>query len=239
MRRVILYLNPFKKIKCRSVKNEIFGLYSDASMLTRLYIRMRWHLFNKFEELEALIPDSGKILDLGCGYGIFTSLLALNSKKREIVGLDCLKARIKIAQKTQDKTSMKIKYYSGDIIDFEFEKFNAITLIDMLYYLQFDSQIRLMHTCYEALEEGGILLIKDFNRRPFWKFYLFYIQEILAVFTRIFFGNQAWKNVFKGKFFVRNSADMTSLLKGAGFMVEDSRFDKGNYQSHYLYVCRK
>jgi 2-polyprenyl-6-hydroxyphenyl methylase/3-demethylubiquinone-9 3-methyltransferase len=78
-------------------KKEIFRLYKESSLLTKLYIRIKLKIC-PFLKMETFFPSNGKIIDLGRGNGLFSHILKLGSSLREIIGIDLDKKKIKAAK---------------------------------------------------------------------------------------------------------------------------------------------
>lgn len=51
-----------------------------------------------FEEIEKKIPKSGTIVDVGCGEGVLSTLLAISSNRREVIGIDTNKKKVDLAK---------------------------------------------------------------------------------------------------------------------------------------------
>ena len=103
-------------------------------------------------------------MDLGCGYGIFAHLLALSSPAREVIGLDMDPARIRVAQEAA-RGRKNVSFACVDLKDPEFPlpSCRAITLIDLLHHVPFQDQEGLILRCAQALQPGGLLLIKEIS----------------------------------------------------------------------------
>lgn len=225
-----------------NLRKELFGLYKDCPLSTKLYIRQRWMPFRLCEDIESYIPLSGKILDLGCGYGLFSNYLALKSKDRKILGVDCIKERIRIAERVSSrKFNSRLEFKLSNILDFDIglEKYECITLVDVLCYIPFEERLLLLKRCYYGLTEKGTLLIKDFHRRPILKFWLFYLSDYLVNMFRILFLNSDWEKAFKGKLFVEDFRKLSISLEKIGYTVKTIPFDKGSYESAIIYLCYK
>ncbi|MDA2932757.1 hypothetical protein MYX82_00275 [Acidobacteria bacterium AH-259-D05] len=60
-------------------------------------------------------------------------------------------------------------------------QYDCITIIDVLYLLSPDEKLRMLTECSNALNRGGLLLLKETDDHPRWKFWLSMMQELLAV----------------------------------------------------------
>jgi SAM-dependent methyltransferase len=67
-----------------------------ASRLIKTYCTIRFRIINIriLEEIGQYLPEQGRILDVGCGFGLFTLFYALLAPGRNFVSLDVNAARI-------------------------------------------------------------------------------------------------------------------------------------------------
>ena len=89
--------------------------------------------------METIFPREGKIIDLGCGNGLFPNILKLKSTNRKITGIDLDYKKIRIAKKTQ-KDRSAIKFQTGNIVAMNYPVSDIISLIDVLYLIPFETQ---------------------------------------------------------------------------------------------------
>lgn len=52
------------------------------------------------KRIDGLVPETGVVLDVGCGYGLLSNLLAGKSPHRTVIGIDSDSARIRVAQRS-------------------------------------------------------------------------------------------------------------------------------------------
>src|SRR4051794_26677910 len=71
--------------------------YDDQAFRTRLFLRGR-DLLCPMMAVAREVPVAGRILDIGCGHGLFPALLASGSSLRTIVGIDPSERKINIAR---------------------------------------------------------------------------------------------------------------------------------------------
>ncbi len=61
------------------------------------YLRVKIRLENDYQLFHDLLPKQGRILDIGCGYGFMSYMLAICSTGREIIGYDYDEEKIAVA----------------------------------------------------------------------------------------------------------------------------------------------
>lgn len=196
-----------------------------------LYSGFRWVSFftkvrfatGSFVQLEKFVPKKGKILDLGCGYGIFSNYLALCSSQRKITGVDTDKGKIMHANRGIKNVSLSV----GNATKMKLKNFDCILLHDVLHHLNsYEEQKELLKDCIKMLKTSGILLIVEVDEKPLWKW-------ILCRFTDFV--------LYKGdSVYYLYRKDMLSLLK-KHFVSKNIELKKfyGNPYPKTGYICKK
>ena len=98
-----------------------------------------------------------KVLEVGCGAGAFTRLLA--SRARSVVALDLSPQMIRLA-KSQSEGCGNIEYVLGDVgqVSLPAEGFDCVVSIATLHHLPLEQALSKMK---DALKPGGVLVIND------------------------------------------------------------------------------
>src|SRR3989338_2890028 len=84
----------------------------------RLVMTILKRIFFPFSEMDAIIPKSGVIIDLGCAEGIFTRYLALASPGRICYGIDLDGIRMRFG--ADQRFPAQIKLIQGDVLTAQF-----------------------------------------------------------------------------------------------------------------------
>jgi len=127
-------------------------------------------------QVEKYVPKRGKILDIGCGYGIFANFLALCSNKREILGVDMDEKKVQFAERHVHNTSFQV----GDANRIRVRNVGGILLLDVLHHLHsYNDQEKLIRSCRLMLKRGGKLIIVEVNDKPMWKLVAARISDAL------------------------------------------------------------
>jgi len=153
------------------------ALYDGSPLADRLFVRVRAFL-SDLPAVEREAPLSGELLDLGCGHGLLTNLLALGSPARRVLGIDLDPAKIAAARRTVGERD-NIGFAVADALELNGGPYDAITVGDVFYLIAPEGQRRLIARCFALLKPGGVLLWKSQVRRPRWKYAITYGQEWL------------------------------------------------------------
>ncbi len=124
------------------------------------YMRIKTRMEKNYKTFCELVPQKGRILDIGCGYGFMAYMLSFTSAQRQITGLDYDEEKIDTANNCFSKTN-NINFVHGDVMGFEFERYDAIIVADMLHYLPPAEQKQVIDKCISNLNPGGKLIIRD------------------------------------------------------------------------------
>jgi len=124
------------------------------------YMKVKLRLEKNYQPIHELLPQQGKMLDIGCGYGFMSYMLQFVSPQREITGIDYDEEKIETASNCFSRND-RIRFEATDVMEYAFETYDAIILADMLHYLQPDQQTILIERCIRHLRPGGTILIRD------------------------------------------------------------------------------
>lgn len=145
-------------------------LFADESM------KQRFRPFIcPFEELLPLVPSGARMLDAGCGAGLFLGLLAMEGRIRAGVGFDSAAAAISSAQRMARRAAGL-----GSPATLEFIRLDAtaawpeghydvVSLIDVLHHVPKAAQRRVFELAVRRLDSAGRLIYKDMARAPAWR----------------------------------------------------------------------
>jgi 2-polyprenyl-3-methyl-5-hydroxy-6-metoxy-1,4-benzoquinol methylase len=207
----------------KRIPQELFSLYSDLGAAIIWYVRLRWRIC-PFEKIARHVPLKGTIIDVGCGYGLLSNLLALASPERDVIGIDLSPKRIRAAQRTV-KGRRNIKFLLQDANSLKAEKCDVFAMSDFLHHLPYRHQEELLGVCYQKLSKNGLLIMEEVDGKPYWKYQFNIIADgLLNLGQRIYF---------------RNSSEYLKLLSRIGFQVKTETAHKGLPFSDILYLCRK
>ena len=170
------------------------------------------------DEIDRAIPNSGKVIDFGCGQGLISYFLSLKPR-RQVTGIDANKKRLpKYSQKN-------LAFKNADITKLSLEKMNGAVLSDVLHHISLKDQHKLLEKIYKNLNINGVLVIKEIDTGEFVRSHL----------------SRLWDFVLypKDKIAFTNSYNLQKILTNLGFKVRISRPCRYFPGSTTLYVCIK
>jgi 2-polyprenyl-3-methyl-5-hydroxy-6-metoxy-1,4-benzoquinol methylase len=208
------------------------GAYRAAPRGDRLHVAVRW-LSCPFPPIVEVLPTSGRVLEVGCGHGLFSQYLARRSPGLEVHGVDIDPDKIAVAASSEGVPGGRLEFAvakSGSIPD---GPWDAVVLVDVLYLLDAAAQRALLESCAAVLAPGGVLVVKDMATRPRWKARWNEVQEMLAVrVLKITAGSP--------EFVFTEPEERARWLVAARLRdVRARRLDRGRLHPHHLLVGQR
>ncbi len=152
-----------------TMASEIYA--TEPSLKFRLMQRYRPYIC-PFDQLFSQVPVASRVLDVGCGAGIFLLLLAKSGRIASGHGFDVSTAAIAAATnacREQNLTNM-LSFTQRDVQEgLPAGDWNLISSLDVLHHVPAASQQAYFHSLCRATPTGGRLLIKDMVSRPKWR----------------------------------------------------------------------
>ncbi|MFC1546622.1 class I SAM-dependent methyltransferase [bacterium] len=210
---------------------QIYDLYN-FNFETRIRTYQRWYCGTPYEYVEQFVPKQGNIIDIGCGWGMFSNLLALSSSERNVYGIDLDSLKIGWAKKTI-KDRDNIKFDVQDLKTIKLDKINSIVIWDVLHHLEEETQFSVLEECYKKLSVGGKFILKENDVVPLWKYWASHFVEMIALGFNI---------TMSKKILFRSRKEWKKLLEKYGFKVnyiEHIKTWHGFFVPHSLFVCEK
>ncbi len=193
------------------------------------YMRVKLRLEKNYAPFEKLIPKKASILDLGCGYGFLSYMLQFLSEDRMITGVDYDEQKIATANNGYLKTE-RLQFFHGDATTFPVEGYDVIIISDVLHYLTVEAQDALLVKCFQGLNAGGMLILRDGNADLQERHKGTKLTEFFSIKVLGFNKSQNELNFISGK-------KIRHLAGEYGMKVEE--VDDTKYTSNVIFVIRK
>jgi 2-polyprenyl-3-methyl-5-hydroxy-6-metoxy-1,4-benzoquinol methylase len=158
------------------------ALYADVHGLVK-YKQIYRPYICPFHALIDFVPIGATVLDVGCGAGLWISVLASLGRIQTAVGFDADTGAINVAR----GIAAKLPRAAG--ISFEKRnanepwpegRFDVVSLIDVVHHVRPESQPKLIAAAAAHVAVGGILLYKDMASRPLWRAWANRLHDLLS-----------------------------------------------------------
>lgn len=187
-----------------------------------------WILRQRFlDEIGQYLPARGRVLDLGCGFGLFSLYYASVLPEVRLQGLDRNPRRIAMAQTAARRLGLaNVRYDVGDVMDFRGgEGFDAVYMLDIVHHIPVEAVRPLLEQVAKVLPPDGMLVIKDVDRTPAYKrWFTLALDKIMDPTTPVHY----WE-----------AGELTALLSDIGFGVRRHLMVDILPYPHVLYICRR
>jgi SAM-dependent methyltransferase len=120
------------------------------------------------DEIGQYLPPTGLVLDIGCGFGLFSLYYAASARGRLVRGIDVNRRRIALARRAAARLGLEnVVYEEGDARDFKGDAaVSAAYMLDIVHHVAPDAVPGLLRELHRAVAPGGLLLVKDVDTRP-------------------------------------------------------------------------
>ncbi len=187
-----------------------------------------WILRQRFlDEVGQYLPRRGRVLDLGCGFGLFSLYYASVRPAIEIEGIDLNPRRIAMARKAALRLGLRnARYEVGNATDFRGGRlFDAAYMLDIIHHIPPETVRPLLEQMAKALPTGARLLIKDVDTHPAWKrWFTHALDRLMDPATPV----RYW-----------GGEELQGLLEETGFTVYRHLMVDILPYPHILYVCER
>lgn len=219
--------------------------YQTSSMFDRQFVRGKLRYDPVYLGLlhADLLPRRGRLLDLGCGRGILLALLRTAAElfesnewksptpappsELDLQGVELHPAHAAIARRAlSDGANIE----GADLSAYQPRSCAAVTMFDVLHYLNPDAQGDLIERTARALQPGGVLLIREADAAAGFRHAATRLGEGAAAI-----GRGRWRQPFH----YRCLTDWADLLEAHGLAVTSRPMAKGTPFSNVLIEARK
>jgi 2-polyprenyl-3-methyl-5-hydroxy-6-metoxy-1,4-benzoquinol methylase len=164
----------------RKLRAQIIAAYSG---IIRAYAFVRFKIIHLrfLEEIEQYLPNAGTILDLGCGFGLFSLYMAACKPNARVVGLDVNARRLQIARGAAAQLDIhNATFVQQDLRDWRPDQIIAgAYALDIFHHLPVENGNRLLNDLFAHLEPGGRFLLKDIDTLPRAMLWFTYLLDVL------------------------------------------------------------
>ena len=211
----------------KRVLSEIVGAFD--SVIVRAYCRGRFIILHQrfLDEIGQYLPESGPILDIGCGFGLFSLYFARQAPGRRITGVDLNGQRIDWARRAAARLGVtNVEYLVGNATELQPPGgLSCAYMLDIVHHIEPRAAEALLDALYRALAPGGVLIVKDVTTRPAYKrWFTWALDKAMDMHADVHY----WPK-----------RDLEARLRQSGFIVHSHAMIDVLPYPHQLFVCRK
>ncbi len=207
---------------------EIISVYDNK--IVKAYSWGRFRILHQrfLDEIGQYLPREGRVLDIGCGFGLFSCYYARKFPGIEIIGIDMNPVRIEMAAHAARRLSLpNARFEMGEVTscDFPGSGFDCAYMLDIVHHIPRQTVSPLIRKLHETLSHGCRLIIKDVDVKPVYKRWFTYtLDKVMDFRTQVSY----WP-----------SEELVSLLRAAKFEVFLHAMVDFLPYPHVLYICKK
>lgn len=211
-----------------AIKKRIIDSYS--GVIVRAYCYIRFLILNMriLEEIEQYLPKNGRVLDVGCGFGLFSLYFASCEDGRSLTSFDRNEARIQQARASAALLGLqdRVDFEDRDVLEYEFDqRVDAVVVLDLLHHVPPEIVPDLIGYFYTSTSDDGVVLIKDIESKPWYKvFFTWVLDKVMDPKSPV--------NYY-------SKQEMIGMLEKQGFEVKCHQLLDLLPYPHILYICRK
>lgn len=204
----------------------IIRAYDDP--IVRAYCWARFGILRQrfLDEIGQYLPEAGPVLDIGCGFGLFSLYYAATGPRRFLRGLDVNRRRIALARRAADRLGLvNVVYDESDARHFKGDaEVLAAYMLDIVHHIPPATVPALLTQIHRALPPGGLLLVKDVDTRPLAKrWFTWALDKAMDPRSPVHY----W-----------SAEALTAVLEASRFDVRRHLMVDVLPYPHILYVCR-
>jgi SAM-dependent methyltransferase len=205
----------------------IVGAYDDP--IVRAYCTIRFMILRQrfLFEIGQYLPASGQLLDLGCGFGLFSLYFAMRHPAIHIRGFDLNERRVEAARRAAAVLGLvNVQFQVADAAVFRFtEPISAAYMLDLIHHIPATSVRPLLETIAANLTPGGRLLLKDIEPSSSFKLAFTWLLDKLMD--------------YKAPVRYWAPQEVQPLLESLGFTVYQHRMIDYLPYPHILYIATR
>lgn len=192
-----------------------------------------------------VFPDGARVLDLGCGRGLLAAWMLAAERLSEqdgaaagvnvpkglrFAGVELMAREAECGNKAlQPLHGERVQLRGGDMRSAQLDAADVITVLDVLHYIPYDEQDRMLDRIRAALGKGGIFVTRVGDANSGVRFALSQLVDRCMSFAQ---GHRL------GRMWCRPLGDWIQALEKRGFAVQTHPMSSGTPFANVLMISR-
>lgn len=179
------------------------------------------------DEIGQYLPARGRVLDIGCGFGLFSLYYALEHPELEILGVDLNAGRITLAREAAARLGVaNVRYEVGDARTLVPDaSLDGAYMMDIVHHIPREAVVPLLARLHASLKPGARLVIKDVDARPAYKrWFTWWLDKAMDPRAPVDYWHRR---------------QLEAQLRALGFEVHSHALVDVLPYPHHLYTCRR
>ena len=214
-------------IRGRTAIRRVIAAYDQP--IIRAYSWGRFQIFRQrfLDEIGQYLPEEGRVLDIGCGFGLFGLYFAQVHPRVQLSGFDLSESRVAIANDAARKLGIaNARFEVGDATELRArQRFDVVYMLDVVHHVAPATVRRLIEEVHASLPSGGRLLVKELDTEPAWQRVFAHVLDLAMSPSQ---PPHYWA-----------AAELSGLLREVGFDVKRHAMVDILPYPHVLYVATK
>lgn len=206
----------------------VLARYRACPLPLRFYTWFRWCV-SPYAEVVAVLPSAGLVIDMGCGLGLLAGAARIAHPDLDVLGVDMDARRIQYARRSAAGDA-RLEFRSGSWFALQEQDVAAFVFVDVLHHLTVEMQLEVLQFCAGRLRPGGLILLKDVDTTPRWKYAANWLFDRATALTDITRG---------AAFNYRSAAEWAAIGAGLGLAARQIRLEHQDYAPHILLRLEK
>jgi 2-polyprenyl-3-methyl-5-hydroxy-6-metoxy-1,4-benzoquinol methylase len=157
----------------RAIAQLMWQVYEGAPLAVRILASVRTYIC-PMAPLVADVPEGSTIFDIGCGNGLFLSLLVAYDRIKGGLGTDLQISALESARLAATRLGREHSIFVDFLAietaqNWPTETFSVVSMIDVMHHIPPSQQYHIFASAIDRLAPEGRLIYKDMCRRPWWK----------------------------------------------------------------------
>lgn len=201
---------------------------SYETRVVRYYSLGRFQILRQrfLDEIGQYLPQSGRVLDIGCGFGLFSLYFATLLPKVTIHGIDLSPSRIEMATRAAKKLGIEnVRYEVADVRNLDVTgEYGGAYMLDVIHHIPPGEVQPLLEKLRTLISHDGCVIIKDVDTEPRYKrLFTFLLDKMMDPKTPVCY----W-----------SKERLMNVLSEVGFRVYQHAMVDYLPYPHMLYICK-